>query len=80
MNTANVQRRRTLLERIVFSVCLADVGGLSIDRDRDTGGERQLVRVPFDDDEPLVAVLVRCPSTGGAQPCAACFPAHPHLP
>jgi hypothetical protein len=65
MNTSNVQRRRMLLERIGVQRFLADVGGLIIDRDHDTGGERQLVRVPFDDDEPLVAVLVRCPSTRG---------------
>lgn len=65
MSTTNVQRRRMLLERIGVQRFLADVGGLIIDRDQDAGGERQLVRVPFDDDEPLVAVLVRCPSTRG---------------
>lgn len=63
--TRNVQRRRILLERLGIEQFLADVGGLVLDRDRDAGGERQLVQVPFDDDEPLVAVLVRCPSTGG---------------
>lgn len=63
--TRNVQRRRVLLDRIGVERFLAEVGGLILDRDRDAGGERQLVRVPFDDDEPLVAVLVRCPSTGG---------------
>lgn len=63
--TRNVQRRRVLLDRLGVDQFLADVGGLVIDRDRDAGGERQLVQVPFENDEPLVAVLVRCPSTGG---------------
>ncbi|AZI44250.1 hypothetical protein EHF33_15265 [Deinococcus psychrotolerans] len=63
--TRNVQRRRILLDRLGVEKFLADVGGLVLDRDRDAGGERQLVQVPFEDDEPLVAVLVRCPSTGG---------------
>lgn len=65
MAIRNVQRRRVLLERIGLDRFLADVGGLVIDRDRDAGGERSLIRVPFDDDEDLVAVLVQCPSTGG---------------
>lgn len=63
--TRNVQRRRILLDRLGVDQFLTDVGGLVIDRDRDAGGERQLVQVPFENDEPLVAVLVRCPSTGG---------------
>jgi hypothetical protein len=65
LNTRNAQRRRVLLDRIGLDRFLQDVGGLILHRDRDAGGERQLVQVPFDNDEPLVAVLVRCPSTGG---------------
>ncbi|UQN05547.1 DUF6745 domain-containing protein [Deinococcus sp. QL22] len=65
LNTRNAQRRRVLLDRIGLDRFLQDVGGLILHRDRDAGGERQLVHVPFDNDEPLVAVLVRCPSTGG---------------
>ena len=34
-----------------------------LDRDRDPGGERQLLRVPLPGDEPLVCVSVFCPST-----------------
>lgn len=66
MGIRNVQRRRVLLERIGIEKFLADVGGLVLDRDQDAGGERTLIRVPFDDDEDLVAVLVKCPSTGGS--------------
>lgn len=65
LRVRNVQRRRVLLDRIGVEKFLADVGGLILDRDEDAGGQRQLVRVPFDDDEDLVAVVVRCPSTGG---------------
>ncbi|WP_221090437.1 DUF6745 domain-containing protein [Deinococcus aquaedulcis] len=65
MAVRNVQRRRVLLERMGIDRFLEDVGGLVLDRDRDAGGERRLIRVPFDDDEDLVAVLVQCPSTGG---------------
>ena len=65
MAVRNVQRRRVLLERIGIDRFLEDVGGLVLDRDRDAGGERRLIRVPFDNDEDLVAVLVQCPSTGG---------------
>ena len=35
-----------------------------LDRDRDPGGERQLLRVPLQGDEPLVCISVFCPSTG----------------
>lgn len=62
----NVQLRRVLLERIGLERFLMDVGGLILDRDRDAGGERRLIRVPLDDDEDLLAVLVKCPSTGGS--------------
>jgi hypothetical protein len=63
LNVRNVTRRRILLERFGLDRFIAEVGGLVIDRDRDAGGERQLVRIPLDDDEPIVALRVRCPST-----------------
>ncbi|PTA69709.1 DUF6745 domain-containing protein [Deinococcus arcticus] len=65
MAVRNVQRRRVLLDRLGIDRFLEDVGGLVLDRDHDAGGERRLIRVPFDNDEDLVAVLVQCPSTGG---------------
>jgi hypothetical protein len=43
---------------------LQQVGGLVRDRDLDAGGERQLIYVPFDDDEPFMVLKVTCPSTG----------------
>jgi hypothetical protein len=35
-----------------------------LDRDRDAGGERRLLRVRVEGDEDLVCVAVICPSTG----------------
>jgi hypothetical protein len=63
LNVRNVTRRRVLLERFGLDRFIEEVGGLIIDRDRDTGGERQLISIPLDDDEPVVALRVKCPST-----------------
>lgn len=64
LNTENVELRRVLIERLGYETFLQQVGGLVRDRDRDVGGERQLVYVPFEDDEPLMVLKVTCPSTG----------------
>ena len=64
LNTANLELRRVKLERIGYERFIAEVGGLILDRDRDPGGDRKLVRIPFDDDEDVVVVCVTCPSTG----------------
>lgn len=64
LTTGNLELRRLKLERIGYERFIADIGGLILDRDRDAGGERKLVRVPFDDDEDVVVVCVTCPSTG----------------
>ena len=62
--TENVELRRVLLERLGYETFLQQVGGVIHDRDRDAGGERQLVCVAFEDDEPLMVLKVTCPSTG----------------
>lgn len=64
LNTDNVELRRVLIERLGYETFLQQVGGLVRDRDTDAGGERQLVYVPFEDDEPLMVLKVTCPSTG----------------
>lgn len=63
LNVRNVTQRRVLLERFGLDRFIQEVGGLVIDRDRDAGGERQLISIPLDNDEPVVALRVRCPST-----------------
>ncbi len=60
----NAELRRVLIERIGYEKFIEQVGGLVKDKDTDPGGDRQLVQVPFDDDEPLVVLKVTCPSTG----------------
>ncbi|BCL38950.1 DUF6745 domain-containing protein [Nostoc sp. MS1] len=60
----NVELRRVLIERLGYETFLQQVGGLVRDRDQDAGGERQLVYIPFEDDEPLMVLKVVCPSTG----------------
>lgn len=64
LNTENVELRRVLIERLGYETLLQQVGGLVRDRDLEASGERQLVYVPFDDDEPLTLLKVICPSTG----------------
>ncbi|MBE9049904.1 hypothetical protein IQ243_05690 [Nostocales cyanobacterium LEGE 11386] len=64
LNIENVELRRVLIERLGYETFLQQVGGLIRDRDQDAGGERQLVYIPFEDDEPLMVLKVTCPSTG----------------
>jgi hypothetical protein len=64
LGTRNAERRRVLLERMSYARFVAEARAEVLDRDRDAGGERQLVRVDLDGDEPLVCVAVSCPSTG----------------
>lgn len=64
LDTLNVELRRILIERLGYEVFLQQVGGIIRDRDQDAGGERQLISIPFEDDEPLMLLKVVCPSTG----------------
>lgn len=64
LNTENVELRRVLIERLGYETFLRQVGGVVRDQDQDAGGERQLVCIAFDDDEPLMVLKVTCPSTG----------------
>lgn len=64
LNTDNVELRRVLIERVGYETFLRQVGGVVRDRDRDRGGERQLICIAFEDDEPLMLLQVTCPSTG----------------
>jgi hypothetical protein len=56
--------RRVLVERVGLAWLIDRGGATLLDRDRDAGGERQLLRLDLSDGEPLVCVDVRCPSTG----------------
>jgi hypothetical protein len=63
LQEANAERRRVLLERMGYQAFLQQVRAHELDRDCDAGGERRLLRVPLDRDEPLVCLAVICPST-----------------
>jgi hypothetical protein len=64
LGEVNAEKRRVLLERMGYDAFIAASRATVLDRDRDPGGPRQLLLVPLDDDEPLVCLMVRCPSTG----------------
>ena len=60
----NAEVRRVKLERMGIERFLADANPETLDEDTDPGGPRRLLRVEWEGDEPLVCVLVCCPSTG----------------
>jgi hypothetical protein len=64
LKTENVEIRRGLIEQLGYETFITQVGGVIHDRDLDRGGERQLICIAFDDDEPLMLLKVICPSTG----------------
>lgn len=64
LSERNAERRRVLLERLGYDRFLAEAQAEILHQDQDAGGERRLLRVPLQDDEPLVCLQVQCPSTG----------------
>lgn len=63
LDTTNVELRRVMLERMGYEAFLKQANAKVLDTDTDPGGERRLLRVPIDNDEPLVCISVFCPST-----------------
>ena len=59
----NAELRRVKMERMGYDRFLDDANSEILDTDTDPGGERKLLRVELDDDEPLICVSVVCPST-----------------
>lgn len=60
----NAEVRRVMIERVGYERFLERADAKVLDRDRDRGGERRLLRIEIEGDEPLVCVSVQCPSTG----------------
>ncbi len=60
----NAERRRVLLDRFGVARFMKESAAEVLDQDADPGGPRQLLRVELKDDEPLVTLACRCPSTG----------------
>lgn len=63
LNERNAEKRRVLLERMGYEKFMQTASAEILDNDTDPGGPRQLLRVPLLNDEPLVCISVRCPST-----------------
>jgi hypothetical protein len=66
LRETNVELRRVLLERVGTEWFCANAQAQVVDSDFDLGGERRLLRVAFGggEDEDIVCLEVRCPSTG----------------
>jgi hypothetical protein len=64
LHEENAELRRVMLERIGAERFVAEVQPEELDADTDAGGSRRLLRVAIPEDESLVALQVRDPSTG----------------
>jgi hypothetical protein len=62
----NVELRRVLLERMGYQTFLARSQAEIMDEDEDPGGRRQLLRMALPEDEDLVVLSVKDPSTARA--------------
>src|SRR5436309_1805863 len=62
LNERNVEIRRLMIERLGLKQFLSQARAKYLDADQ--GGTRRLYRITLPGDEPIVAVRVRCPSTG----------------
>jgi hypothetical protein len=60
---SNAERRRVMLQRMGYEKFLEQVQAKTLNTDSDPGGERRLLYVPLENDEPLVCLAVYCPST-----------------
>lgn len=59
----NAELRRVMIERMGYLRFSEEVGAKVLDEDTDAGGVRQLLKIEMNDDEPLVGLACKCPST-----------------
>lgn len=64
LGESNAERRRVMLERVGYERFLSAMNPEILDEDFDPGGPLKLLRIPLEGDEPLVCLMVQCPSTG----------------
>jgi hypothetical protein len=60
----NLELRRFMLDRMGYEAFVDQLRPTAIWTDQDRGGQRRLLRVDMRQDEPLLMLEVRCPSTG----------------
>jgi hypothetical protein len=60
----NAELRRVMIERMGALEFAKQTNAQVLDEDSDPGGRRQLLQIPLPEDEPLVGLNCRCPSTG----------------
>lgn len=60
----NAEVRRVMIEQVGFERFTREVNAQVLDTDTDPGGERKLLRIALENDEPIVLVSLICPSTG----------------
>ena len=60
----NAELRRVKIERMGALEFAQQANAQVLDEDRDPGGPRRLLRIDLQEDEPLVGLNCRCPSTG----------------
>ncbi len=63
LNQPNSELRRVMIERMGSLRFAQEAGAQVLDSDRDRGGPRQLLKIELQEDEPLVGLYCRCPST-----------------
>jgi hypothetical protein len=61
--TQNAEVRRVMIERMGLERFLQEAHPEVVDCDEDPGGDRWLLRIPLEHDEPLVCLQVQDPST-----------------
>jgi len=64
MRETNAERRRVMLTRMGYEKFVAEAKARTLDMDYDPGGTRRLLSINIPEDEPLVCLSVKCPSTG----------------
>lgn len=60
----NAEVRRVMIERMGYLRFATEADAKVLDRDQDPGGDRQLLSIDLQQDEPLVGLTCCCPSTG----------------
>ena len=60
----NAEKRRVMIERMGYLKFAEEADAKVLDQDQDAGGDRRLLQIQLEDDEPLVGLFCSCPSTG----------------